>query len=110
MHVITTAEHDAAVATLDGRLDLRSAPGVRLQGAAALASARGRLVLDLRAVTFIDSSGLGVLVGLHREAARLGGGLTILPPSGPAREIFALTRTESFFRLVETMEDARVTA
>jgi anti-sigma B factor antagonist len=110
MHVTTSAAHDAAVATLDGRLDLRSAPGLRLQGAAALASARGRLVLDLGAVTFIDSSGLGVLVGLHREAARLGGSLTIVPPSGSARQIFALTRTESFFHLVESLEAARVAA
>lgn len=98
---------EAGVIAIDGRLDLRAAPEVRMRAAAAIAAAGGTLVLDLRDVEFIDSSGLGVLAGLHREAARLGGRLVIVSPEGSARQIFALTRTESFFHLVTTPEAAR---
>ena len=92
---------------VEGRLDLRAAGEVRLQAAAAIAAASGSLVLDLSAVEFIDSSGLGVLAGLQREAARLGGRLAIVVPRGSARQIFALTRTEAFFTLVDSPEAAR---
>jgi anti-sigma B factor antagonist len=99
---------ETGILVVEGRLDLRSAGEVRLQAAAAIAAANGSLVLDLSAVEFIDSSGLGVLAGLQREAARLGGRLAIVVPAGSARQIFALTRTEAFFTLVESPEAAHV--
>jgi len=107
MSVSVGEEVDAGLVIVDGRLDLRASAEVRLQGAAAIAAAGGSLVLDLSTVEFIDSSGLGVLAGLHREATRLGGRLAIVVPQGSARQIFTLTRTEDFFTLVPTREAAR---
>jgi anti-sigma B factor antagonist len=98
---------DAQVAVVNGRLDLRSAPELRDQATGALAAGGGSLVLDLADVEFIDSSGLGVLIGLQREAQRLSGRLAIVPPRGSAQQIFALTRTESFFTLVTDQETGR---
>ena len=40
------------------------------------------------------------------EAGRLGGRLAIVAPEGPARRIFALTRTDGYFCLVATREEA----
>jgi len=105
LEIIT--EGAASVAAVDGRLDLRSAPDLRLQLTAALAAGGGSIVLDLSEVEFIDSSGLGVLVGVHREAERRGGRLAMVPPHGSASQIFTLTRTEGFFHLVPTREAGR---
>ncbi len=95
----------AHVAVISGRIDLRSAPDLKDQGAAALAASGGTLVLDMSDVEFIDSSGLGVLIGLQRESDRMSGRLAIVSPRGSAQQIFALTRTESFFTLVADRED-----
>lgn len=73
---IDITEHDGrAVVTPRGELDMASAPELeealmpRLEG--------GRwVVLDLRALDFIDSSGLRVIVGAHRTAEELGGRFT----------------------------------
>jgi anti-anti-sigma regulatory factor len=46
-----------------------------------------------------------VLIGLQREAQRLSGRMAIVQPRGSAAQIFALTRTESFFTLVDDRED-----
>ena len=95
------------VAAVSGRIDLRSAPELRDTAMAALAAGNGVLVLDLSAVEFIDSSGLGVLIGLERESQRLHGRLVLVPPTGSAAQIFVLTRTESFFRIAASEEDGR---
>ena len=105
MNIDLRSLHGAHVAVISGRLDLRSAPDLKDQGAAALAASGGTLVLDMAEVEFIDSSGLGVLIGLQRESQRLSGRLAIVTPRGSAHQIFALTRTESFFTLVADRED-----
>lgn len=91
---------------IEGRLDMKASPSVRGRVWAAISAAGGRLALDLSAVEFIDSSGLAVLADLHREADRLGGRLVIAAPHGPARRIFSLTRTENFFNLADSLEEA----
>jgi anti-sigma B factor antagonist len=83
-----------------GRLDLKSANDLRIQGSDALDAADDTLVLDLTEIDFIDSSGLGALIGLHRRALEQKKRLEIVPPMSAAREIFALTRTESYFNLI----------
>lgn len=92
------------LAVVDGRLDLRSAPELRSTVGAAIAAADDAIVLDLSAVEFIDSSGLGVLVGLHREAERRGVRMLVVAPSGSAAQIFTLTRTMDFFTFVTDRE------
>jgi anti-sigma B factor antagonist len=59
---------DGAVIVIEGEVDLATAP--RFQSDAETALARGvtELAIDLALATFIDSSGLGVLVVLEREA------------------------------------------
>ena len=102
MQITLSTATDPMVAAVVGRLDLRTAPELRAQVAAALAAGPGSMIIDLSDVEFIDSSGLGVLIGLHKQAAAHGGRLTIVAPTGSARQIFALTRTESFFNFVPT--------
>jgi anti-sigma B factor antagonist len=77
---LTVAREEGATRlTLRGELDL----GTAAQLEAALAEANGDVLLDLRGLTFMDSTGVRVLL----EAAESGGpGLRIVPPaSGDAR-------------------------
>jgi anti-sigma B factor antagonist len=89
-----------------GRLDLKTATEFRLHGSEALHGAQDALVVDLTEVDFIDSSGLGALIGLHRQATRAGLRLEIIPPTGAAREIFTLTRTDRYFTLIGSLGEA----
>jgi len=106
MQISLSTATDPMVTAVVGRLDLRTAPELRTQVAAALIAGPGSMIIDLTDVEFIDSSGLGVLIGLHKQAAAQGGRLTIVPPTGSARQIFALTRTESFFNIVPNQHAA----
>jgi anti-sigma B factor antagonist len=78
-----SVDGERSVLRLTGELDLATAPELRMHGAAELAAARCRtLTIDMSGVTFIDSTGLGVLVDLRRMAgvAEIALELTDVPP------------------------------
>ena len=74
--------NDVAIVQPHGELDLATVDALR----AALDEVEhaGRLVLDLRGLSFIESTGLHLLVALHRRARREGFQLTLVAPAAPA--------------------------
>ena len=80
-----------------GEIDLATAPVLRegLQQAET-AQAEG-LLIDLRGVSFIDSSGIGELVGCHRRCRDAGRRLAFLVPDGTTRKILAVTGMDGVF-------------
>jgi len=65
---IWTREADAAtVVRVVGEIDVRTAPSLRHALDRAVAEGSGDVVLDLAEVTFVDSSGLGVILGRYRR-------------------------------------------
>lgn len=77
--------------TLRGELDPHTAPRLRERVEEALASNRTSLVLDLAGVTFIDSSGLRVILSGHKDANDRGGRLVLQSPSPTARRLLDIT-------------------
>ena len=77
-----------------GELDLATIGRLRAQTSEALATGPGRVILDLRQTTFIDSSAIHLAVELLERAARTGTQFSIVPgPSGVQRtfEVAGLT-------------------
>ena len=109
MEPATTIEHlgDAYVVTLRGEIDVYTAPPVRGE-LRRLIDEEGalELVIDLSAVTFLDSSALGVLVGVLRRLREAGGALRIVEPRTSASRIFALTGLDTVMDLYATRDDA----
>ncbi len=71
-----------ATVRLEGDLDLANAALVRLELLATVEQDIDRMVVDLRALTFMDSSGIGALVVVWKRAGELGVGMTLeaVPP------------------------------
>jgi anti-sigma B factor antagonist len=67
---------------LAGRLDVTTVGGVRTALHAAIAGGAGDLMVSLADVEMVDATGLGVLVGAHRQARAVGRRLVLreLPP------------------------------
>jgi anti-sigma B factor antagonist len=85
------------VLTLSGELDAYDAPTLRTafaEAAATAATDNGTVVLDLSAVTFLDSTVLGTVVGLLRRVREHGEQLRVVLPDTDARRIFELTALE----------------
>jgi anti-anti-sigma factor len=74
-----------------GELDLASVPNAERHVEDVLAEGRRPLVLDLRELTFVDSSGLRFFILLADRAREQGWELKLLPPPEPAMTVFRLT-------------------
>lgn len=56
-------------------------------------------LLDMKELTYIDSAGLGVILGIHKKAFNKGGKITLKGLEGPVKEIFELTRLTKVFEI-----------
>lgn len=66
-----------ALVAVAGEIDLETAPALRTRALEVIAQGHPRLVLDLAAVTFCDSSGLNALINVARCAKGAGGSLAL---------------------------------
>ncbi|MGI8686123.1 MAG: STAS domain-containing protein [Acidimicrobiales bacterium] len=67
--VAVRPDESTAAVSPTGDLDVSTSPRLLACIDELLAEGRSRITLDMRAVTFIDSSGLGALVKAHKRAA-----------------------------------------
>ena len=65
------------------------------------------VVIDLSAVNFVDSAGVGVLVGGHRAAEKAGLGFTIRHPSKRVSVLLEVTGLTRLFAIEAAAEDGQ---
>lgn len=83
------------VARLEGELDLSSAPLLERELGEACSRPHRLVLLDLRRLEFIDSSGVRAIVAAHDRASATGSRLAALcAPDGAVRKILVLTGLE----------------
>lgn len=102
LKVSTQLQGDRAIVALIGEIDLYTAPRLQSELAAALASGDpARLVVDMSAVEFCDSTGMNVLLAAHRRATEQGGSLELAGPRPAVRKILQVTGLETVFTVIE---------
>jgi anti-sigma B factor antagonist len=96
---------DSVVAfTLTGRLDAVSQLEVKTAFKERVQKGGVTLLVDLSAVTFIDSSGLAALVSGYKLAREGGGTLKLAGMTRQVQSVFALTRLDRVFEISPTMD------
>ncbi len=94
-----------------GELDLPAAPRIRQAIVAALGAARyadavPRVVLDLGAVHFLDSCGLGIVLGALRRARGAGGVLRVVASEPQVLDLIRLVQLDTIIEVLETVASA----
>jgi anti-sigma B factor antagonist len=85
--------------TLAGEID--GAAAEQLEPLSNDMAAGSRVVVDVGAVSFIDSMGLRVLVGWHHCVTDSGGTLELLAPSATLQRLLAVTSLDRVFTVSE---------
>jgi anti-sigma B factor antagonist len=101
-------DDDTHVVAVSGEIDLFTAPEFKERVGVPIDAGRARLVVDLTATTFIDSSSLGVLIGAHRRLKRRGGLLVVVCANESILKTFRITGLDGVFTLVPTLDEALV--
>ena len=94
-----------SVVAVEGELDLARAPSLKWALIDSLEAGQNQLVVDLSPTTFMDSTGLGVLVGVNRSLtaeARL----AIVCARANLLKIFELSGMDGAFAIFPTLEEA----
>ena len=94
------------VVGVTGELELATAPRLRQQVVSLAGADCVRVILDLSGVDFIDSVGLGVVVGALKRTRGRGGDLRVVAPQERVRSLFALTRLDEIIVVADSVEAA----
>lgn len=94
------------VVALRGQLDVATAPDFRQRLLELQFGPTPRVVIDLDGVEFLDSLGLGVLVGALKRARTHGGELVLVCTRARIRHLLDLTRLSEVVRVVSSVDEA----
>ncbi len=104
---LTTRElSGTTVITVGGEIDVYTAPKLRESIADLVAGGQVDLVVDLAGVDFLDSTGLGVLVGGLKRVREQGGSLKLVCDHERLLKIFAITGLDKVFEIHDSAEAA----
>ena len=104
--VTTSAAGEVNIVHVTGEIDVASAAVLRDALEALIADGRRRLTLDLGGVTFLDSTGLGIVVGRLKKLARHGGTLTVAASHERVLRVFAITGLDQLLDIHPDLEGA----
>lgn len=89
-----------------GEIDVFTAPDLDAGLGEVIAAGGVRIVLDLTGVTFLDSTGLGVLVKSLKSVRAEQGWVRLVIGSQKIRKIFDITGLDAAMPLYDTVEEA----
>jgi anti-sigma B factor antagonist len=101
-----TVDARTHVITVSGELHVSTAPTFSRRLNDAIGQGKTAVVLDLSGVTFIDSTGLSVLLNGLRRVTRRGGRMAIVCTNPTVLRLFEITRLDTTFEIVRSRDDA----
>ena len=92
---------------LVGEIDLTSSPRLRIELMTLLESNPERLVVDLRSVPLMDSSGVATLIEVLQVQRNAGRKLVLCGLQEKVQSMFEITRLNEVFLIVEDLQSAK---
>ena len=90
LHISSEATDDARIVHVTGEVDVSNAPALRAALDEALTAGAARIQVDLSEVPYIDSTGIGVLVGAARRAAESASAIAVVHPQRNVARVLSL--------------------
>ncbi|WP_026415170.1 STAS domain-containing protein [Actinomadura oligospora] len=97
---------DLTVVKISGEIDVFTSPRLRESLLDIIDNGGLHLVVDLGEVTFLDSTGLGVLVGIYHRLRARDGSMCFMGVNERVRRVFHVTQLTKIFVLHKTFGDA----
>ena len=101
-----TERDGAAILAVSGEVDVATVPRLREQLHGLVAQGSNRIIVDLDGVDFLDSTGLGVLVGALKRVRSNDGELSLVCTQPRIRKVFEVTGLTKVFSLYDSVDEA----
>ncbi|HUK26088.1 MAG TPA: STAS domain-containing protein [Terriglobales bacterium] len=95
-----------AVVSCQGRIVVGEEASALRQEVKHILPANGKIVLNLAGVTYIDSTGLGTLVGIYSSARSAGGDIKLCGLGHRFRDVLQITKLATVFEVYESEQQA----
>ncbi|MEU8851870.1 STAS domain-containing protein [Streptomyces sp. NPDC048564] len=105
LSVVTTVDAGIRVVSPTGEIDQQTSEPLR-QALDATAPPGPRVVADMSGVSFMDSTGINILIAAHRDLAEAGGWLRLAAPTGPVLHTIRLVGVDTVIDCHETLRQA----
>jgi anti-sigma B factor antagonist len=105
LKVVARTEGTVAVLKLQGELDLASAPMLEAEVDRPEVTSAANLLLDLRDLQFVDSTGLRTLFSAYQRASARGQGFAVTDGSPQVQRLLAITRMGEHMKIVSSAQE-----
>lgn len=102
--ILKEPEHTTVV--LQGDVDLHHSPALHAALVGVANDRPKRLVLDLREVPYMDSSGVGTFVEVFRRVSSYKGKMILCGMNPRVKGVFEITKLDRFFTICDTRDQA----
>ena len=99
---------EVCVVSAFGEIDMAEAPLLRTAIRAGLDRGADRVIVDFTDVTYLDSTGLGVLVGFAREIGATAGDFVVIARDAQVLRVFEVAGLDGLVRVERSLDEAMV--
>lgn len=96
----------SSIIELEGEIDVYTAPQLKQQIISLLDGGVRRIIVNLTAVDYLDSTALGVLIGGLKRLRERDGNLDLICPNPRIKRIFEITGLDKIFDIYANEEEA----
>jgi anti-sigma B factor antagonist len=97
---------NSTIFPLEGEIDLHISPTISHWLQQIIIRKPARLLIDLSKVSYVDSSGIAVLIDAMQKVQKYGGAFGVVGMQDSVRSIFEIAKLDQVFRIFPTVEEA----
>ena len=106
MKIQTVNQDDVSVVELEGELDFHSSPELRTRLGELITKQAPKILIDLKKVDYMDSSGIATFVEAFQKTKRNNGRLILADLTSTVRGVFEIAKLESIFEIAADRNEA----
>jgi len=106
MQINVEQKNDISIYRVTGDVDINTSPEIKGSLDKAIQEKRNKIVINLKEVSYVDSSGLATFVEILKNLRVYGGKIKLTNLSPKVKGLFEITRLDKLFDIVDEEQDA----
>lgn len=106
MKIQAVNQGDVQVIELEGELDFHSSPELRSKLGELTAKQTPKILIDLKKIDYMDSSGIATFVEAFQKTKRYNGRLILADLTATVRGVFEIAKLENIFEITGSVDEA----